>query len=60
MSVEIGACSAILSSIRTRVDGSVTVSLEINPEEIKIINELMKAYLSDEKLLTVGFLRNEQ
>ena len=58
--IELGACEAVLSSIKTRVDGSVTVALEINPEELALINSLMKSFLSDEKLLTVAFLRAEQ
>jgi hypothetical protein len=56
MSKEIGVCEAVLSSIKTRVDGSVTVSLEINPEEKSTISELMQAFLRDDKLLTVAFV----
>ncbi len=54
---EIGACQAILSSISTRVDGSITVKLEINPNDQALINKLMSAYLNDEKLLTVAFIK---
>jgi len=56
---ELGVCQAILSSINTRVDGSVTIKLEINPEDNALINKLMNAYLHDEKLLTVAFVKGE-
>ena len=56
---ELGVCQAILSSINTRVDGSVTIKLEINPQDQVLINRLMNAYLNDEKLLTVAFVKGE-
>jgi hypothetical protein len=56
MSKEIGVCEAVLSSIKTRMDGSVTVALEINPDEKQTIKELMQAFLADEKLMTVAFV----
>jgi len=56
MTKEIGACEAVLSSIKTRMDGSVTVALEINPDEKNTIKELMQAFLADEKLMTVAFV----
>lgn len=56
---ELGVCQAILSSINTRVDGSVTIKLEINPEDNALINKLMNAYLHDEKLLIVAFVKGE-
>jgi len=56
---ELGVCQAILSSINTRVDGSVTIKLEINPQDQALINRLMNAYLNDEKLLTVAFVKGE-
>jgi hypothetical protein len=56
---ELGVCQAILSSINTRVDGSVTIKLEINPEDQALVNKLMSAYLNDEKLLTVAFVKGE-
>jgi hypothetical protein len=56
MTKEIGVCEAVLSSIKTRMDGSVTVALEINPDEKQTIKELMQAFLLDEKLMTVAFV----
>jgi hypothetical protein len=59
MSKEIGVCEAVLSSIKTRMDGSVTVSLELNPDEKQTINSLMQAFLLDEKLMTVAFVASQ-
>lgn len=54
---EVGACQALLSSISTRVDGSITIKLEINPEDKDLVNKLMNSYLQDQKLFTVAFIR---
>lgn len=56
---EIGAVNAILTAIKTKVDGSVSITLECNPSEIEIINKLMRLYLVDKRLFTVGFIRSE-
>jgi hypothetical protein len=53
---EIGACNAILSGISTKIDGSIKITLELNPDEHKIISELLKKYALNEKLLQVGFV----
>jgi len=55
--LELGACQAVLSGISTRVDGSVTIKLEINPEDQDLINRLMNCYLAGMKVFTVGFVR---
>ncbi len=57
---EIGAINAVLSAIKTRVDGSVTVTLEANPSEIEVINKLMQSYLIDKRLFTVAFIRVDE
>ena len=54
---EIGAINAVLSAIKTRVDGSVSVTIEANPSEIEVINKLMQSYLIDKRLFTVAFIR---
>jgi len=59
MITEIGSTDAILASIKTRVDGSVLVSFELNPENSQVINKLMNAYLADNKLFTLGILQGE-
>lgn len=53
---EVGTCQAILNTIRTKVDGSVSITLDVNPEDTALINKLMSLYLLDRKLLTVGFV----
>jgi hypothetical protein len=56
---EIGAISALLSAIKTRVDGSVSITLEANPSEIEVINKLLQCYLIDKRLFTVAFIRTD-
>lgn len=56
---EIGSTEAILSGINTLRDGSVKVSFEINPENIKVINSLMSCFLAGEKLFTLGIVLSE-
>jgi hypothetical protein len=57
---QIGAISAILSAIKTRVDGSVSITIEANPSEIEVINKLMQSYLIDKRVFTVAFVRNDE
>lgn len=56
---QVGAIQAILTSLRTKVDGSCSITLECNPDEIEVINKLMKLYLIDKRLFTVGFVQVE-
>ena len=53
----IGAIEALLSSITTKSDGSLKISFEINPSEVKTINRLMELYLIDERLFCLGITR---
>lgn len=57
---EIGAINALLSAIKTRVDGSVSITIEANPSEIEVINKLMQSYLIDKRLFTVAFIRVDE
>ncbi len=57
---EIGAINAILSAIKTRVDGSVSITIEANPSEIEVINKLMQSYLIDKRVFTVAFVRVDE
>lgn len=57
---QIGAINAILSAIKTRVDGSVTITIEANPSEIEVINKLMQSYLIDKRVFTVAFVRVDE
>lgn len=58
--MEIGVINAILNSIKTRVDGSVSLTLEVNPSEVDVIHKLLECYLINEKLFTVAFVKVEQ
>ena len=57
---EVGAINALLSAIKTRVDGSVSITIEANPSEIDVINKLMQSYLIDKRLFTVAFIRVDE
>ena len=55
--IEIGSCQAILSGISTKVDGSIKVTLEINPDNQEILSKLLSSFATNEKLLQVAFLK---
>lgn len=57
MTIEIGAVEALISSIKTLKDGSVSITFELNPENQDVINSLLNLYLVDEKLVTLGIVR---
>ncbi len=57
---EIGAIRAIISSVRTKVDGSVAITLEANPDEIQVVNKLMQLFLTDKRLVTVAFISEDE
>jgi len=58
MEVEtIGAIQALLTSVSTKSDGSLKITFEVNPDEIKSINRLMELYLIDERLFCLGITR---
>lgn len=54
---EIGAIQAILSSIKTAVDGSVKITFEVNPDNSDVINRLMSKFLIDQKLFTIAIVQ---
>ena len=56
MAQEIGSINAILSGVRTKVDGSVAITFEANPQEINVVNKLMQAFLMNERLFVVAFI----
>lgn len=55
--IEIGSCQAILSGISTKMDGSIKVTLEINPDNQEILSKLLSSFATNEKLLQVAFLK---
>lgn len=54
---EIGSSQAILSGISTRVDGSVSIKLDINPDQQSLISNLMKVWGQQDRSLTVAFVK---
>ena len=54
---EIGAIQALLTGITTLRDGSLKITFEVNPDEIKSINRLMELFLVDERLFCLGITR---
>ena len=60
MAQEIGAINAILSGVKTRVDGSVSIVFEANPSEIQVINKLMQSYLTDKRLFTIALIQVDE
>lgn len=55
--VPIGSCFTILKGVKTLVDGSVKIELEVNPEDQELISKLLRAYVENDRLLSVGFLK---
>lgn len=54
---EIGSCQCILDSIKTRVDGSVSISLNIDASNQQILTRLLQCFSSNEKLLQIAILK---
>lgn len=52
----IGVCRAIISGISTKVDGSILLKLEINPDEQEIISKLLQKWALNQRLLNVGLV----
>jgi hypothetical protein len=57
---EIGNLDCIISSIKTRVDGSVAITLDALPEDKDTINKLMNRYLADDRRVYVAFVEVAQ
>lgn len=47
---------AIIKSIKTTIDGGFNLSLDINPDDEKIISSLMRKFAEGEKLLQIGMV----
>jgi hypothetical protein len=57
---EIGSCDAVLRGVKTMVDGSIKIELEINPSDKKIVTKLMELYADNMRFLSVGFVSHEE
>jgi hypothetical protein len=58
--VEIGSCQAILEGVSTKVDGSISIRLNINPEDQSLAGKLIKCFAENDKLLQVAFVKVAQ
>lgn len=52
----IGVCQAIIAGISTKVDGSIVLKLEINPDNQEIISKLLQKWALNQRLLNVGLV----
>lgn len=56
----IGVTQAIIAGISTKVDGSIVLKLEINPDNQEIISKLLQKWALNERLLNVGLVSVSQ
>lgn len=57
----IGATTALIKRINTNnTDGSVSVTLDMLPQDQKIISKLMEMYLNNQRSVTVAFVRPDE
>jgi len=54
--MDLGATNAVIRSIRTNVDTSVTISLDINPNDQELIAKLMNKFLNGHKVVCTAFV----
>lgn len=52
----LGVCQAIISGISTKVDGSIVLKLEINPDNQEIISVLLQKWAINQRLLNIGLV----
>lgn len=55
----LGSTQAILSGISTRIDGSITIKLDINPDQRELVSNLMSLWAESQRDLMVVFLKDE-
>jgi hypothetical protein len=53
---QIGVCQVIIAGISTKVDGSIVLKLEINPDEQEIIAKLLQKWAINQRLMSVGLV----
>lgn len=59
MSEPIGACEAVIKSVKTSTDGSFDITLSVNTDDVQIINKLISLFANNDKLINVGFATHE-
>lgn len=58
--IEIGSCNAIVKAISTTADGGYKLTLELNPDERKVINKLMDRYGLGKNVIEIGIVGVEE
>jgi hypothetical protein len=53
----LGSCIAILDGLSTKVDGSVTIKVNIDPSNQELITNLMKLWSESNRSMAVAFTR---
>jgi hypothetical protein len=59
MSEPIGACEAVIKSIKSTADGSFDITLSVNTDDVQIINKLISLFANNDKLINVGFATHD-
>jgi len=54
--VEIGSATCLVTSIATTKDGSAKLTLELNPQDSKIITQLMSRFLLNKTIVQIGII----
>lgn len=54
--VELGSCEAIIAGISTKIDGSIKLTLEVNPNDEELISKLIRRYAQNKKLVQIGLI----
>jgi len=52
----IGSCQCVLESIKTRVDGSISVSISIDASNQEILSRLLTNFSFNKRLMQVAFV----
>jgi hypothetical protein len=60
MSNPIGACQAVIKSIKSTSDGGFDLTLSVNCDETDIVQKLVKMFGNNDKLINVGFATSEE
>jgi hypothetical protein len=56
VAIEVGSCRALISKIQTTIDGGLRLTLDLNPDDEKLVSSLMALYARGNRLLQVGIL----
>lgn len=52
----IGATTALISGIRTKVDGSVSITLDMLPQDQDLVSKLLQMYTFGDRQVFIAFV----